>query len=114
MVEVTAVSCCLDFYVYWYSTYQPMMELHPVSIISSSQGVQMSQDAHSFSVSLSRAQSATQLIFIQQKLDSFFLKVPRPGGEPGIFLVFVYFLSLKQCLIPLGYCAPFIEQKLDS
>ena len=25
----------------------------------------------------------------------FFLKVPRPGGEPGIFLVFVYFLSLS-------------------
>ena len=27
-----------------------------------------------------------------------------PGGEPGIFLVFVYFLSQKQCLRPLNYC----------
>ena len=37
---------------------------------------------------------------------SFFLKVPRSGGEPEIFWIFVYFLSLKQCLRPLGYCAP--------
>ena len=37
-----------------------------------------------------------------------FKKVPRPGagGEPGIFLVFVYFISLKQRLRPLGYSAP--------
>ena len=37
---------------------------------------------------------------------AYFKKVPRPGGEPGIFWFFVYFLSLKQRLRPLGYCAP--------
>ena len=36
-------------------------------------------------------------------------KVPRPGGEPGIFLFFIYFLSFKQCLRPLGHCAPHLS-----
>ena len=40
---------------------------------------------------------------------SFFLKVPRPGGEPGIFWFFIYFLSLKQRLRPLGCCAPLLK-----
>ena len=69
---------CLDFYVYLLNIQHlstnvgiKLLKLsHPVSVISSSQGVQMSQDAHSLSVSLSRAQSATLLIFIEQKLDS--------------------------------------------
>ena len=41
--------------------------------------------------------------------------MPRPGGgggEPRIFFLFVYFLSLKQCLRPLGYCAPFHKASL--
>ena len=37
---------------------------------------------------------------------SFFLKVPRSGGEPGIFLIFSFIFSHKQRLRPLGYCAP--------
>ena len=37
----------------------------------------------------------------------FFLRLPRPGGEPGIFLGY-YFLSQMQCLRPLGYCAPYL------
>ena len=37
---------------------------------------------------------------------TFFLKVPRPGANLGSFWFFVYFLSLKQRLRPLGYCAP--------
>ena len=36
----------------------------------------------------------------------FFLKVPRSGGEPGIFLSFSFIFSHKQRLRPLGYCAP--------
>ena len=36
----------------------------------------------------------------------FFSKVPRSGGEPGISLIIVYFLSQMQRLRPLGYCAP--------
>ena len=34
-----------------------------------------------------------------------FFRLPRPGGKPGIFMVFIYFLSRLQCLRPLGYCA---------
>ena len=33
-------------------------------------------------------------------------RLPRPAGEPGIFFIFVYFLSQLQRLRPLGYCAP--------
>ena len=36
----------------------------------------------------------------------FIFKVPRSVGEPGIFLIFVYFLLQLQRLRPLGYCAP--------
>jgi len=39
-------------------------------------------------------------------IEGVFFKVPRPEGEPGIFLVFVYFLSPKQCLRPRSNCAP--------
>ena len=34
---------------------------------------------------------------------------PRSGSEPGIFLIFVYFLSPMQRLRPLGYCAPLVK-----
>ena len=34
-----------------------------------------------------------------------FFKGAQVGGEPGIFLIFVYFLSQLQRLRPLGYCA---------
>ena len=37
---------------------------------------------------------------------NFFNKVAHAGGEPGILLVFVYFLPHKQRLIRLGCCAP--------
>ena len=40
------------------------------------------------------------------RLQAIFLKVPRLGGELGIFMIFVYFLSQLQRLRPLGYCAP--------
>ena len=33
-------------------------------------------------------------------------KVPRSKGEPGIFLIFAYFLPQMQRLRPLVYCAP--------
>ena len=33
-------------------------------------------------------------------------RLPRPGGEPGIFFIFIYFLYQLQCLRPLDYCAP--------
>ena len=47
------------------------------------------------------------LILFCFMLQRFFLKkVPRPGGRTWDLLVFVYFLSLKQRLRPLGYCAP--------
>ena len=36
----------------------------------------------------------------------FFLKVPKSGGEPAIFFIFIHFLSQFQCLRPLGYCTP--------
>ena len=41
-----------------------------------------------------------------------FFKGAQIGGEPGIFLIFVYFLSQLQRLRPLGYCAhqTFIRQ----
>ena len=29
----------------------------------------------------------------RSRMDNIFLKVPRSGGEPGIFLIFAYFLS---------------------
>ena len=35
-----------------------------------------------------------------------FFSLPRPGGEQGIFLVFVYFLSQQRHLRPLGYGNP--------
>ena len=35
-----------------------------------------------------------------------FLNSAQAGGETGIFLVSVYFLSQKQLLRPLGYCGP--------
>ena len=37
--------------------------------------------------------------------------MPRPGGEPGIFLWFSFIFSLKQRLRPLGYCAPLKQLK---
>ena len=40
------------------------------------------------------------------------LKVPRSGVEPGIFLMFVYFLSQWQRLRPLGYCDPLVTMIL--
>ena len=39
----------------------------------------------------------------------FFFKGVQVGGEPGIFLNFVYFLSQMQRLRPLGYCAPNLD-----
>ena len=36
----------------------------------------------------------------------FFQKGAQAGGRTWDLLVFVYFLSLKQRLRPLGYCAP--------
>ena len=33
-------------------------------------------------------------------------KVAQAGSRPGIFLVFIYFLSQMRRLRPLGYCAP--------
>ena len=38
------------------------------------------------------------------------LKGALVGGEPGIFLIFVYFLSQLQRLRPLSYCAPLYLQ----
>ena len=39
--------------------------------------------------------------------ESIFLKVAQAGGvNLGSFWFFLYFLSQKQCLRPLGYCAP--------
>ena len=40
-----------------------------------------------------------------------FFSLPKPGGEPGIFSVFMLIISLKQSLRPLGYCAPYIRQE---
>ena len=49
--------------------------------------------------------------WVQMKLyvDSFFLKGAQAGGRTwDLFGFFVYFLSLKQRLRPLGYCAPLL------
>ena len=53
---------------------------------------------------LQRLQVRIHSSIAQSKLFPFFIKVPRSGCEPGIFLIFVYF-SHKQRLRPLGYCA---------
>ena len=45
-------------------------------------------------------------VYYQIKTIHPFLKVHRSGGEPGIFFIFIYFLSQLQHLRPLGYCAP--------
>ena len=45
-------------------------------------------------------------LFHPNCIKSFFLKVPRSGGKPGIFLSFSFIFSHKQRLRPLGYCAP--------
>ena len=37
---------------------------------------------------------------------AFFKFARARGGEPGIFLIFVYFLTAKQRLRPLGHCSP--------
>ena len=35
-----------------------------------------------------------------------FFSLPRPGMNLRSFKIFIHFLSLWQCLRPLGYCAP--------
>ena len=42
-----------------------------------------------------------------------FLILPGPGGEPGIFFIFVYFLSTQQRLRPLNYCSPQMPLNLE-
>ena len=44
-----------------------------------------------------------------QKVIDSMRRFPRPGRQTWDLLVFVYFLSLKQCLRPLGYCAPLVR-----
>ena len=43
--------------------------------------------------------------FSKHQLYRVFKSLPGQGGEPGIFLTFVYFLSSWQRLRPLGYCS---------
>ena len=48
---------------------------------------------------------------IYTKYEESFFKGAQAGGRTWDLLVFVYFLSLKQRLRPLGYCAPQVWRK---